>query len=210
MVFALGTVHRCVVEQFVASLEPWHLYLLVAAITFGESALFLSLLIPGEVGLVAAAALGSAGGVEWFPLTLVASLGAAIGGLVGYEFSRRHRERVMAWRPFAGSAQPQLARLGSRMARGSSVVVVVSRFNQVSRALVPALAGLAEMERRRFLWANSLGAVLWAGTFTALGFLAAEWWARSSTPLHVGLAVAIALAIGLWVFRVSRRTETPG
>lgn len=48
-------------EAFIASLDPWLIYLVVAVLTFGESAAFLSLVFPGEVALVAAAALGLVG-----------------------------------------------------------------------------------------------------------------------------------------------------
>ena len=188
-------------ESFLASLDPWVVYLVVGALTFGESAAFLGLILPGEVALVAAAAIASAMGVDPFVLGVVAAATASVGGLVGYEVGRRYGRRLVAWDPIARRMGGSLGRLadGIVAARSAMALVIAGRFNQVTRAAVPGLAGMAPMPWYRFAAANAIGAVLWSASFTAIGFLAAEWWRESSGSFQVVLAAGLAAAIGGWV-----------
>lgn len=196
-------------EAFLSSLDPWLIYLVVAVLTFGESAAFLSLVFPGEVGLVAAAAIGTTAGIEPVPLAAVAALGALVGGVFGYALGHRYGPRIMRWEPID-------RRLGDRMGElrpmlsgsDAGALVTVARFNQVTRALVPALAGMAGMGRVRFAIANGIGALAWAVVFTAIGHYAAEFWHSTSGWVHLIGIVLMASAIGLWLLRRSRRKAT--
>lgn len=90
----------------------------------------------------------------------------------------------------------------------AGALVAVARFNQITRAVVPALAGMAEMGRVRFAIANGIGALTWAALFTAVGYYAAEWWRSTSGLVHVVMAVVVALAAGWWLLaRWRRRPE---
>jgi hypothetical protein len=67
-------------DTFLAALDPWLIYLVVGALTFGESAAFLGLLLPGEIALVGAAAVAMAVGVNPVTLAVVAAGCSALGG----------------------------------------------------------------------------------------------------------------------------------
>ncbi len=201
------------VEAFLASLDPWLIYVVVGFLTFGESAAFISLVFPGEIGLVAAAALGVSTGVDPFLLGTVAALGAALGGLFGYTVGRRYGSRLVAWEPIARRVGGRMADLRPMLGGPEAgALVAVARFNQIARAVVPALAGMAEMGRVRFAIANAAGAVVWAAVFTAIGFYAAEWWTNTSGLVHVVAAVAILAVTSSWLLLRRRRgaTETVG
>ena len=190
------------VEAFLSSLEPWLIYATVALLTFGESAAFLSLVFPGEVGLVAAAALGTSVGVEPLVLAGVATVGALLGGLLGYAMGRRYGPRLIAWDPIERRLGDRMRELGPMLAGSDAGALVgVARFNQVTRAVVPALAGMAEMSRVRFAVANGIGALIWAAGFTAIGHYAAEFWHSTSGWVHVVGGAVIVLAAGLWLTR---------
>lgn len=204
-------------EEFLASLDPWLIYGFIALMTFGESAAFLSLVFPGEVALVAAAALGVSAGVDPVILGAVATVGALLGGLVGYAIGRRYGPRIIRWEPID-------RRLGRRMAElrpmvggpEAGALVAVARFNQITRAVVPALAGMAEMGRLRFAVANGVGALVWAVLFTAVGYYAAEWWRSTSGVVHIVMAAVVAIGAGWWLVGRWRRKgaaldgESPG
>lgn len=193
-------------EAFIASLDPWLIYLVVAVLTFGESAAFISLVFPGEIALVAAAALGVSAGVDPWLLAAVASVGALTGGLFGYAVGRRYGPRLVSWGPIA-------RRLGERMEElrpmlggpEAGALVAVARFNQITRAVVPALAGMAQMGRVRFAVANGVGAIIWAALFTAIGYYAAEWWRSTSGLVHLVMAAALVVSVGSWFLLRRRR-----
>lgn len=198
------------VDAFIASLDPWLIYVVVGTLTLGESAAFLSLVFPGEVSLVAAAALGLAAGIDPFLLGGVAAAGGLVGGLLGYAIGRRFGRRLMEWDPIS-------KRLGDRMAQlrplltgpEAGPLVAVARFNQITRAIVPALAGMAGMGRVRFAVSNAVGALVWAAVFTAIGFYAAEWWHATSQLVHIVMAGLLAVGLTTWWLTRRRKGTAP-
>jgi membrane protein DedA with SNARE-associated domain len=85
-------------------------------------------------------------------------------------------------------------------------LVAVARFNQITRAVVPALAGMAGMGKVRFTVSNAVGALVWATVFTAIGFYAAEWWHSTSQLVHLILAALLVVGAAGWWLTRSRRT----
>lgn len=200
------------VDAFLASLDPWVIYVVIALLTLGESAAFLSLVFPGEIALVAAAALGLSAGVDPIALAGVATLGALVGGVLGYAMGRRYGRRLMTWDPISRRLGDRMAQLRPLLAGPEAgPLVAVARFNQITRAVVPALAGMAEMGRVRFAVANGVGALIWASVFTAIGFYAAEWWRSTSGLVHLIMAIFIATGLAAWWFtrRRGRRSANP-
>jgi membrane-associated protein len=189
------------VDAFISSLDPWLIYVVIAALTLGESAAFLSLVFPGEIALVAAAALGVSTGVDPVVLAGVATLGALVGGALGYALGRRYGRRLMAWEPISRRLGDRMTQLGPLLAGPEAApLVAVARFNQITRAVVPALAGMAEMGRLRFAIANGVGALIWASVFTAIGYYAAEWWRSTSGLVHLIMAILLASGLAAWWF----------
>jgi membrane-associated protein len=195
------------VDAFIGSLDPWLIYLVVGILTLGESAAFLSLVFPGEVALVAAAALGLTAGVDPFMLGGVAAVGALVGGLLGYAIGRRYGRRLMAWPPISKRLDDRMAQLRPLLTGPEAgPLVAVARFNQITRAVVPALAGMAGMGRIRFAVSNAVGALVWASVFTAIGFYAAEWWHSTSQLVHIILGALLVTGLAGWWFTRRRRT----
>lgn len=198
-------------ERFLASLDPVLIYVVVALLTCGESAAFLSLVLPGEIALVAAAAIGVSAGVDPIVLTAVATCGALFGGLVGYGIGRRYGPRMMAWGPIDRRLGERMSQLRPMMSGPEAGALVgVARFNQITRAIVPALAGMSGMGRLRFAIANGIGALAWAALFTAIGYYAAEWWRSTSGLVHLVMAAVVALAAGWWLLARRRGTGSAG
>lgn len=195
-------------EDFIASLDPWLIYVVIGALTFGESAAFLSLVFPGEVALVAAAAVGVSAGVDPIVLGAVATVGALAGGIFGYAIGRRYGPKLVRWGPIERRLADRIDHLGPMLkAPEAGALVAVARFNQITRAVVPALAGMAEMGRVRFAVANGVGALIWAAAFTAIGYYAAEWWRSTSGLVHIIVAVAVIAGAGSW-FLLRRRRKS--
>lgn len=187
-------------EQFLASLDPWLVYVLVGLLTFGESAAFLGLLLPGEVALVGAAAIAGVVGLSPVALVVVAALCATAGGLFGYELGRRFGPRLLALGPVRKRIGPRVSRMAGRLDGPAGLsLVVIGRFNQATRAAVPAMAGMGSMRWGVFATANLAGALAWAVLFTTVGYYGAEWWRASSWPVQVVSAAVLAGAAGVWV-----------
>jgi membrane-associated protein len=183
-------------------------YAVVAALVFGETALFLGFVIPGETAVVIGGVLASRGRVSLPLLMLVVVAAAIIGPLVGYEIGRRMGGRVVSsrfLRRMSGTVDKATSALNSR----SAVAVLVGRFTAVLRALVPALAGTARMPYRTFAAYNAVGGVVWGVGYCLLGYLAGSAYAAIERQVGTGFAVAIAAlvvaALVIWAVRRHRR-----
>jgi len=183
-------------------------YLVVAALVFGETALFFGFVLPGEIAVVLGGVLASRGRVSLPLLMLVVVAAAIIGPLVGYEVGRRMGGRVIGsrfLRRVSGTMEKGASALNSR----GAIAVLVGRFTAVLRALMPALAGTARMPYRTFVLYNAVGGVIWGIGYCLLGYLAGSAYAAVERQVGAGFAIAIAAlvvaALVIWVVRRHRR-----
>jgi membrane-associated protein len=82
----------------IAGLSGWLAYLVVAALVFGETAVFIGFVVPGETAVVLGGVLASRGHVTLWLLIVIVVAAAVIGPLVGYEIGRRMGDRLFASR----------------------------------------------------------------------------------------------------------------
>lgn len=183
-------------------------YAVVAALVFGETALFLGFVVPGETAVVLGGVLASRGRVSLPLLMLVVVVAAIVGPLVGYEVGRRMGGRVIGsrfLRRMSGTVDKATAALNAR----GPVAVLVGRFTAVLRALMPALAGTAKMHYRTFVVYNAIGGVIWGVGYCLLGYLAGSAYVVVERQVGTGFAIAIAVlvvaALVVWGVRRHRR-----
>ena len=106
-----------------------------------------------------------------------------------------------------GISAATLTRVEELFARHGRKTILIGRFVGIVRALAPFLAGVSHMPLARFAAVDAIGAGLWAGAFTALGYVAA---ANLDTALDVagkgklGLGAAVVSVIAVVAVRRSR------
>ena len=72
--------------------------ILIAALVFGETAIFLGFVLPGEAAVVFGGVLASRGHLSLPALIAVVVVTAVTGPLVGYEVGRRMGDRLFSFR----------------------------------------------------------------------------------------------------------------
>lgn len=183
-------------------------YLLVAALVFGETAMFLGFIIPGETAAVLGGVLASRGRVSLPLLMLVVVLAAIVGPLVGYEIGRHLGGRLLA-RPRLRRVAGGVDRAQSVLHRRGAVAVFLGRFIAVLRAVMPAVAGTTRLPYRTFVLYNVLSAVVWGVGYCLLGYAAGSAYAAIERTVGTGVAIAIAAvvlgAVVFWLVRRHRR-----
>ena len=179
-------------------------------LVFGETAVFLGFVIPGETAAVLGGVLASRGRVS-LPLLIIVVVAAAVTGpLIGYEIGRHLGGRVIAAR--------RMRRVASGMDRAQAVVhrrgglaVLLGRFVAILRALVPAVAGTTRMPYRTFLIYNMLGGLIWGVGYCLLGYVAGSAYAAIERTVGTGVAIVAAVAVlcgvGFWLVRRHRREQ---
>ncbi len=194
------------VVAFIAAHAEWTAPIMFL-VTFGESFAFLSLLFPGTAIMLAAGTLIESGTVPALPLLVGGMAGAVLGDGVSYWIGLRFGHVVPRLWPF--STRPELLERGHAFFRkhgGKSIFI--GRFFGPVRAVIPLIAGMMEMEPRRFWLANIVSAAVWAPLLLLPGFLATsaleatggegKW--QWLTLLGIGLFVAAAAWV-LWRYR---------
>ena len=189
-------------------MSGWAAIALIAALVFGETAIFLGFVLPGEAAVVFGGVLASRGHV-WMPVLIgVVVVCAVAGPLVGYEVGRRMGDRLFTARRLSRiSGQLERARVALRE-RGA-IAVFGGRFVAVVRALMPAAAGAAEVPYRVFAISNLISGVAWGVGYSLLGYLAGSAYGVVERTVGAGLAIALAAVIvglvAIWAWRRHRR-----
>jgi membrane protein DedA with SNARE-associated domain len=157
--------------------------------------------IPGTFIVMGIAGAAAAAGQGMLPFLAVAVAGAVIGDFLSYWVGYRYRFTVRQWWPLA--RWPSMMASADRFfARYGAYSVALCRFIPVLRSLVPLAAGIAGMERRRFLIANVASALVWAPAHVCPAQLAGlsinrlregDW--ESAAYLGLGLVIC---CVALW------------
>jgi membrane-associated protein len=198
-----------------AHLSGWVAYALIAALVFGETAVFLGFVLPGETAVVIGGVLASRGHLSLATLSAVVVVTAVAGPMVGYEIGSRMGDRL-----FGARAPRVLRRMpgGPQRARTAlrdrgALAVLLGRFVAFVRAVMPAAAGAVRVPYRTFLLYNVVGAIVWGVGYCLLGYLAGSAYSAVETRVGTGLAVAVAVlvvaALAVWVVR-RRRAAASG
>ncbi len=140
----------------------------VFALAFGESLAFISLLIPAWGALVAIGALIGPSGINFWPVWIAGSLGAAFGDWLSYWIGLKLEHSAAHIWPL--SRHPDLIPRGEVFMKKWGIPgIFIGRFFGPLRAVVPLIAGIFEMPFWRFQIANFSSALVWAATLLTIG-----------------------------------------
>ncbi|WP_405946587.1 DedA family protein [Streptomyces prunicolor] len=196
------------VQEWLDSVPAVAVYAVVALVIGVES---LGIPLPGEIVLVSAALLSSQhSGINPIILGACASLGAVIGDSIGYAIGRKGGRPLLAWlankfpRHFS---EGHVATAERSFEKWGMWAVFFGRFIALLRIFAGPLAGVLHMPYWKFLIANVLGGIIWAGGTTAVvyyvGIVAEDWLKRFS---YFGLAAAVLVGLASMLL-VKRRAQ---
>ncbi|MFI9650337.1 DedA family protein [Streptomyces sp. NPDC052040] len=193
------------VQEWLDTVPAVAVYAVVALVIGVES---LGVPLPGEIVLVSAALLSSQhGGINPVVLGACASVGAVVGDSIGYAIGRKGGRPLLAW---LGAKFPRhfgeshVATAERSFEKWGMWAVFFGRFVALLRIFAGPLAGVLRMPYWKFLTANFLGGVVWAGGTTAVIYyvgVVAESWLKKFSWLGLVAAVLIGLASMLVVRR---------
>ena len=189
------------IDDWLQTIPPGWLYALTGLVIGIES---LGIPLPGEIVLVSAALLSARGVVSPVAVGVCASLGAIVGDSIGYAIGRKGGAPLFErlGRRFPKHFGPRhVGRAERYFDRFGVWAVFVGRFIALLRILAGPLAGALRMPYWRFLLANVLGGILWAGGTTAVIFyvgMVAEKWLKGFS--WVALVVAVLCGIGTTIY----------
>jgi membrane protein DedA with SNARE-associated domain/rhodanese-related sulfurtransferase len=149
-----------------------HGYLLIIGWVFIEQA---GLPIPAAPLLLAAGALAGTGRLHLPLVITLATLAALCSDSMWHEIGRRKGASVLrllcriSLEPDSCVRQTQI-----RFERQGPRILLIAKFIPGLNAMSPPLSGITRMRRREFLLFDAAGALLWASTFTIIGYIFAD------------------------------------
>ncbi|MEU0405734.1 DedA family protein [Streptomyces sp. NPDC006197] len=197
------------VQEWLETIPAVAVYVLVAAVIGLES---LGIPLPGEIVLVSSALLASQhGDINPYVLGACATAGAIVGDSIGYAIGRKGGRPLLAW--LGGKFPKHFSEANIGLAESSFQkwgmwAVFFGRFIALLRIFAGPLAGVLHMPYWKFLIANVLGGILWAGGTTAVIYsvgVVAEAWLKRFSWLGLVLAVLIGVASMLVVRNRARK-----
>jgi len=145
--------------------------MLLILIVFSETGLLVGFFLPGDSLLVTAGFLAATTDVLdiWSVLTTL-SVAAIIGDSTGYYIGKKagaalynrpqsrlfHRERLLATKAFYD--------------KYGGMTIILARFMPFARTFAPVVAGIAEMDYRKFVTFNIMGGIGWVVSMSLLGY----------------------------------------
>jgi membrane protein DedA with SNARE-associated domain len=150
-------------------LDRWG-YLAVAFLLFVED---FGVPAPGETVLIAASAYAGAGRLNIVAVGVVAFGAAVLGDNTGYAIGHfGGRTLVLRYGRYVRLTEERLSKAESFFTRRGGAIVTFARFIEGLRQANGIVAGTTGMHWRKFVLFNALGAALWVGTWTSVGYLA--------------------------------------
>lgn len=159
-------------NTIITSAGGWAL-LVVALIIFAETGLLIGFILPGDTLLVISGLLTNTShifGVDIWVVALVISLGAFVGGEVGYYIGKKSGPAIFERRETGLFSKENVDRTMYFFDKYGAWAVVIARFVPIVRTFAPVAAGVGKMSYRRYSLYNALGALLWGFSLTFLGF----------------------------------------
>ncbi|MFJ2721518.1 DedA family protein [Streptomyces sp. NPDC087437] len=186
------------VQEWLDTVPAAAVYAVVGLVIGLES---LGIPLPGEIVLVSAALLSSQhAGINPVVLGVCATVGAVVGDSIGYAIGRKGGRPLLAW---LGKKFPKhfseghIATAERSFEKWGMWAVFFGRFVALLRIFAGPLAGVLHMPYWRFLVANVLGGICWAGGTTAViyyvGVVAESWLKKFS---WLGLVAAVLFGLG--------------
>ncbi|NJC71194.1 DedA family protein [Planosporangium thailandense] len=165
---------------------------------------------PGQTIIIAAAVYAGAGRLNIVAVATVAFVVAVLGDNIGYAIGRIGGHRLVhRYGRYVRLTPERLDRAERFFARRGGLIVVIARFIDGLRQFNGVIAGINEMGWKRFLACNALGAALWVGLWSAVGYTAGVHAAAVYHTIHryhwYAIGALIALVGGVAALHVIKR-----
>lgn len=146
---------------------------MILFIIFAETGLFIGFFLPGDSLLFVAgiyakelikSTFGSTGS-EFADTALLATavaIAAVIGNEVGYFFGRKTGPALYKREDSFFFKKKYLHQANDFFRENGAMAVIAARFLPIVRTFVPIVAGVVQMDKRKFLIDNVIGAFLWS------------------------------------------------
>jgi membrane-associated protein len=173
----------------------WGGLLVLVAIVFAETGLMVGFFLPGDSLLVTAGVLAAAGHLNIWTLLLAVTAAAIVGDQLGYYIGYRTGPRLFRREDSLLFRRAHLLRAKRFYEKHGGKTIILARFIPIIRTFAPVVAGVGEMEYRRFVSFNVIGGFLWVWSMSLLGYLLGSAVPDIERNIHIVIVVVIVLSL---------------
>ena len=170
-------------------------YLVLFAVLFAETGLFVGFFLPGDSLLVVAGVLAAPGSQSYtlsiLAVIAVCAVAAVAGNLTGFWFGRRVGRPLFERPDSRFFKRRYLVAADALYQRHGGITIVVARFMPFVRTFAPIVAGISHMDRAAFALWTVVGGVLWACGLPLAGYLLGDAMGARLDAFLLPLIVAI-------------------
>jgi membrane-associated protein len=166
-------------------------FFLLLFIVFAETGLFVGFFLPGD-SLLFVAGIYSANLVEnlfkkfgitgiryeWLDLSILIaliSIAGILGNAVGYWFGRKIGPTMFHWRDRFLFKKKYLYDAHEFYEKHGGGAIVMARFLPIIRTFAPIVAGIVDMDKKKFSFFNMIGCIAWVFSMIIAGHFLQKW-----------------------------------
>ncbi|PUZ24874.1 alkaline phosphatase [Chitinophaga parva] len=169
-----------IVELFKELINPeWIInhggFYLVILIIFAETGLFVGFFLPGDsllfvTGVYSSLISDSLGGMPLIVIMLLIAIAGVAGNYVGYWFGRKSGPLLFSRKDTFFFKKKHLYQAREFFEKHGGGAIFLARFLPIVRTFAPIVAGIVQMERKRFMMFNVLGSFAWVFSMILAGY----------------------------------------
>lgn len=167
--------------------------LLIAAIIFGESGMFIGFFFPGDTLLLTAGVFAAQHKLPLLLTITVIAIAAIAGDNAGYHIGKRYGRRLFRKPDGLVFRQEYVQRAEKFFERYGTKTMLFAHFVPVVRTFAPAVAGVGNMHYRQFVLFDAIGDTVWAISVTLVGY----WFGTKIPNLDHYIVLAVIAVMGI-------------
>ncbi|HEY4304592.1 MAG TPA: VTT domain-containing protein [Gemmatimonadaceae bacterium] len=180
----------------VRGIIAWGGYVGLTAIIFAETGLLVGFFLPGDSLIVTAGLLAATTGVfnVWL-LGLLLTVASIIGNTIGYTIGKAAGPKLFSREDSLLFNKKHLNRAHEFYERHGGKTIVIARFMPIVRTFVPVVAGMGQMEYRRYTIYNIVGGLGWIWSMLFIGYFLGSY--IPGVDQHIEQVIIIVVFVSL-------------
>jgi membrane-associated protein len=199
------------------ALAPW-VVLLVCGIVFAETGLLVGFFLPGDSMLFTAGLLVATGTIKFniWAFAALIIVAAILGNQTGYLIGSKAGPAIFNKPNSKLFKRENVEKAHAFFEKHGGKALILARFVPIIRTFVPVIVGVAQMNKQKFFLYNVIGALLWGGGVTLLGYVLGNRvpWVRENLDI-IFIAIVLVSVIPIFIevvrgFIAKRQAEKYG
>ncbi|MBL7761106.1 MAG: VTT domain-containing protein [Sediminibacterium sp.] len=158
---------------------------LIMLVVFAETGLFAGFFLPGDSLLFVAGIYSTNIANEFIPtgneyldllqLMVLISIAGILGNATGYWFGKKVGPAMYEWKENLFFKRHYLVQAHDFYEKHGGGAIIVARFIPIVRTFAPIVAGIVQMDQKKFSFFNVVGCVSWVSSMLIAGHFLQKW-----------------------------------